>query len=416
MKDVQAVRVQGVRRGSKAEPKFLAVDFFCGAGGTARGLIDAGGYLIAGIDKDPQCEKTFVNNNVNLYLNQRCPRYLTLDIFARSKDYPNGRQRDLIKELTSLISYYREECPRLPLLFAICAPCQPFTRLSRKELTPERKAARIRDSNLLGEALKFVRWFSPELVLSENVAGIHNPQYGGVWESFRHGLDQLGYATGSKIVCASQFGIPQYRKRSILLAARRDLVDEYQMADLWSNQLPVPEADPDAELMSVKQAIGHLPSIKAGEFHPDVPNHRARSLSDLNQRRLEVAKPGQTNAYMEDTLYGDLSLKCHRRVNERLGQRCFSDVYTRMHPDRPSPTITTKCHSISNGRFGHFDQKQSRGLSLREAAILQSFTEDYVFYPMHQIEPIARMIGNAVPPKLAEFYAKHLVNSIYQAG
>ena len=187
MKDVHTDRVRGTRRGSRDEPKFLAVDFFCGAGGTARGLIDAGGYVIAGIDKDPRCEKTFVENNVNIYLDQGDPRYLTLDIFPRSKDYPDGRQRDLIKELTSLISHYREGCPRLPLLFAICAPCQPFTRLSRKELTPERKAARTRDSNLLNEALKFVRRFSPELVLSENVAGINNPRYGGVWESFQHG-------------------------------------------------------------------------------------------------------------------------------------------------------------------------------------------------------------------------------------
>jgi DNA (cytosine-5)-methyltransferase 1 len=83
-----------------------------------------------------------------------------------------------------------------------------------------------------------------------------------------------------------------------------------------------------------------------------------------------------------------------------------------MVPDRPSPTITTKCHSISNGRFGHYDVKQVRGLSLREAAILQSFPEDYVFYPEDEIEPLARMIGNAVPPRLAAFFAGYLVNSL----
>ena len=83
-----------------------------------------------------------------------------------------------------------------------------------------------------------------------------------------------------------------------------------------------------------------------------------------------------------------------------------------MRPDFPSPTITTKCHSISNGRFGHYDVRQVRGLSLREAAILQSFPEDYVFYPEDEIEPVARMIGNAVPPKLAQFYAGYLVNSL----
>jgi DNA (cytosine-5)-methyltransferase 1 len=86
-----------------------------------------------------------------------------------------------------------------------------------------------------------------------------------------------------------------------------------------------------------------------------------------------------------------------------------------MHPDRPSPTITTKCHSISNGRFGHYDMNQVRGLSLREAAILQSFPDDYVFYPDDQVEPVARMIGNAVPPKLARFFAGYLANSI-EAG
>jgi DNA (cytosine-5)-methyltransferase 1 len=83
-----------------------------------------------------------------------------------------------------------------------------------------------------------------------------------------------------------------------------------------------------------------------------------------------------------------------------------------MRPDKPSPTITTKCHSISNGRFGHYDVKQVRGISLREAAILQSFPKDYVFHPRDQIEPIARMIGNAVPPKLACFYSRYLANSV----
>lgn len=76
-----------------------------------------------------------------------------------------------------------------------------------------------------------------------------------------------------------------------------------------------------------------------------------------------------------------------------------------MRPNRPSPTITTKCDSISNGRFGHYDVRQVRGISLREAAILQSFPEDYVFHPADQIEPVARMIGNAVPPKLARYFA-----------
>jgi site-specific DNA-cytosine methylase len=174
--------------------------------------------------------------------------------------------------------------------------------------------------------------------------------------------------------------------------------------------------DPNAVFVSVAEAIGHLPPIGAGDCHPKIWNHSTRGMSDLNSKRLSVAKPGASNAYMAETEFGDLSLTCHRKVNRRLQTRCFNDVYTRMRPDHPSPTITTKCHSISNGRFGHYDMKQVRGLSVREAAILQSFPEDYIFYPQDQVEPLARMIGNAVPPKLAQFYAGYLVNSITDPG
>jgi DNA (cytosine-5)-methyltransferase 1 len=176
--------------------------------------------------------------------------------------------------------------------------------------------------------------------------------------------------------------------------------------------LVVPEADPDNVVITVKAAISHLPPLAAGATDPKIPNHKTRSLSDLNLKRLSAAMPGVSNIYMEDTPYGDLSLACHRKVNAKLQTRCFTDVYTRMRPDRPSPTITTKCHSISNGRFGHFDVEQLRGISLREAAVLQSFPVDYVFYPTDMIEPIARMIGNAVPPRLAEFFSRHLAASI----
>jgi DNA (cytosine-5)-methyltransferase 1 len=397
---------------SSAAPRFLAVDFFCGAGGTTRGLIDAGGYVIAGVDKDGRCERTFIENNINATLDLSPARFLKYDIFRKSKDYAKGRQRQLFQELDDLIDYYRNKAKRAPLLFAICAPCQPFTKLSRKEMSQERQEERARDMNLLGEACRFVAKYRPELVLSENVAGIGEEKYGGVWDAFRQQLEKLGYVTGSRVVCTSRFGIPQYRKRSILAAARRELVRPERFADLLGCELLIPESDPNAALVSVAQAIGHLPPIADGETHWEIPNHKTRTLIEINYKRLSSAKPGESNAYMKDTEYGDLTLPCHRRVNRKLRTRCFNDVYTRMRPDFPSPTITTKCHSISNGRFGHYDVRQVRGISLREAAILQSFPEDYVFYPDDQIEPIARMIGNAVPPKLAEFFAGYLVNSL----
>ena len=393
-------------------PEFLAVDFFCGAGGTTRGLIDAGGYVIAGVDKDDRCRDTYKLNNKNERLDLGEPRFLHRDIFPGTSVYPDGEQGRLYAELRDLVASKRAAAPAAPLLFAICAPCQPFTRLSRKELSEERKLGRERDSGLLRQAVKFVRRFKPEVVLSENVAGIRDARYGGIWDEFQRSLEALGYVTGTKVVCTSKFGVPQFRKRSILVAVRRELVKEERYSDLTRTEILVPGSDPDAVMKSVRQAISHLPPITAGQLHDTVPNHRARTLSRDNLRRLAAAKPGQSNAYMADTEHGDLSLGCHKRVNERVGTRCFTDVYTRMSPDRPSPTITTKCHSISNGRFGHYDTDQVRGISLREAAILQSFPDEYVFYPKDKVESVARMIGNAVPPKLAQFFAAYLVGSV----
>lgn len=392
-------------------PKFFSVDFFCGAGGTTRGLLDAGGYVLAGIDKDKRCEETYIKNNRNICLDKAKLTFLHRDIFPATTRYPGGQQDTLFKEVDLLVKKARSEHPSTPLLFAICAPCQPFTKVAKKKLSKERAKGRKRDMNLLKEAVKFVDRFKPEMVLSENVQGIGDPKYGGVWETFRRKLNKLGYVTGADVVCTSNFGIPQYRRRSILLAIRKSkLAEPYKSLAM----IEVPRSDPEAPKISVKEALekAALPAIVAGGHSSDDPNHRARSLCEINLRRLRAAKPGQSNAYMDEAEDDDLALPCHRKVNKRLGMPCFTDVYTRMHPDRPSPTITTKCHSISNGRFGHYDTTQIRGISLREAAILQSFPKEYVFYPVHQIEPIARMIGNAVPPKLAEFYSGHLAELV----
>jgi DNA (cytosine-5)-methyltransferase 1 len=397
---------------STVEPSFVAVDFFCGAGGTTRGLIDAGGYVIAGVDKDRRCESTYTGNNRNRSLDRAEARFLHFDVFPKTRNYKDGQQSELLTELEKLIPSYRKQAARVPLLFAICAPCQPFTRLSKSEMSEERKAGRRRDKNLLREATAFVRHFMPELVLSENVQGIGDPKYGGVWDDFRRGLEELGYVTGSKVVCTSRFGIPQFRKRSILLAVRRKVVLPERCADLLKDALLVPDNDPDSVMVSVREAIGHLPPLAAGEQHPKIPNHRARALQKINFKRLKAAKPGQSNVYMKNLPQGDLSLACHRKVFKKLGTRCFTDVYTRMYPDRPSPTITTKSHSVSNGRFGHYDIRQVRAITPREAAILQSFPESYVFYPTDELEPVARMIGNAVPPKLAAFYSRYLARSV----
>lgn len=388
-----------------SKPKFIAVDFFCGAGGTTSGLISAGGYVLAGVDNAKSCKTTYEKNNRNRIHPKKAARFLNYDIFVRRKDYPQGQQHLLLSELERMIREAKEQFPGVPLLFSICAPCQPFSRLSKQKVSAARFRKHVRDRSLLLQCLSIVRTFKPDMIFSENVAAITSSKYGEVWAKFQDGLRRHGYHTGADVVDAVDFGVAQYRKRSILLAARRHLASE-------SSDLTVPNRKATVRVRTVKETIGHLPRLRPGQRHRSIPNHATRALSDLNFKRLASAVPGESNAKLKDTQYGDLSLKCHRKVKRKFGTICFGDVYTRMHPDRPAPTITTRCLSVSNGRFGHYSQV--RPISIREAALLQSFPANYIFYPMEELEAPARMIGNAVPPKLARFFAEHLLSVINQ--
>ena len=379
-------------------PKFLAVDFYCGAGGTTRGLLDAGGYVIAGIDKDEACRNTYVMNNWNDTLDGDEPAFLALDMFPAGPDYPPGQQDEIKDRLRELIPMYRQDAPGIPLLFAICAPCQSFTKFVQQRMTPERVQGRERDQNLLAQTIGFIDEFKPELIISENVASIKSGQYRHIWDGFQAQLRGFGYAVGAGNVCASRFGVPQYRRRSVIIAMRTENAAGSAL------DLPVP-SDNASSVMSAADALRHLPALSAGEVDDGVPNHLCRNLTELNRQRLLSVNPGEPNFGFADGPFGDVSLPCHRRLAAK-GKRGFGDVYTRMHPGRPSPTITTRFHSISNGRFGHYEQ--IRGLSLREGAALQSFEDDYEFYG-DGMEAIARMIGNAVPPKLSAAMADWLL-------
>ena len=379
-------------------PKFLAVDFFCGAGGTTRGLLDAGGYVIAGIDKEESCRTTYRLNNRNMKLDRTMPHFLNKDMSPATPDHPEGQQAEIRENLATWIPYYRSMASEAPLLFAICAPCQSHNRYPQPNITKERTASRELEKSLLSQSVSLLEEFEPDMVLSENVAGIANGKHGHVWKDFIDSLRQLGYRVGTGEVCASKFGIAQRRRRSIIMA-----IKSHDPA-MVENSLPVPSKDRDAPERTVYREIGHLPPLQAGEKHANIPNHHCRNLAEINRLRLLSVEPGEPNSGFPD----ELALPCHRRMAEG-GKRGFGDVYTRVHPHRPAPTITTRFHSISNGRFGHYDTNQARGLSLKEGALLQSFPQHYKFYG-DGMESIARMIGNAVPPRLA----KHLAMSLSQ--
>ena len=381
-------------------PKFLAVDFYCGAGGTTRGLLDAGGYVIAGIDKDSGCHDTYVLNNPNETLDGEDPAFLALDMFPISRDYPDGQQHEVWRSLERLIPMYRDKVPGVPLVFAICAPCQSFTKFVQRHMTDDRTQGRDRDQSLLAQTLPFIEKFQPEMVISENVASIKKGKLRHVWSDFEARLRSLGYSVGESGVCASRFGVPQYRRRRILMAVKK-----IRPSDL-DFDLPIPDHDPGAQSCpSVEDAIDHLPTLQAGESCDSVHNHVCRNLTDVNRQRLMSVEPGESNFGFSETPFGDLSLPCHRRLADK-GKRGFGDVYTRIHPGKPAPTITTRFHSVSNGRFGHYEQV--RGLSLREGAALQSFGDHYEFHG-EGMDNTARMIGNAVPPKLSAYMARWLI-------
>ena len=382
-------------------PNFLAVDFYCGAGGTTRGLLDAGGYVLCGIDKDEDNRETYLRNNRNAALDGREPEFLAFDMFPKSLEYPEGQQDEVWNKLRQLIPHYRQLADGVPLLFVICAPCQSFTRFVQRRMTPDRSESRHRDLNLLSQTMDFIAEFKPDMVISENVGSIKTGTYRHVWSDFQDELRGLGYTVGEDLVCASRFSVPQLRRRSVLLA-------HVTKSGCPANfNLVVPTLDPNSLELSSMDSIGHLPPLEAGEKSDDIANHACRNLSEVNRRRLKALKPGEPNWGLSETSYGDLSLPCHRRLIAK-GKRGFGDVYTRMHPNRPAPTLTTRFLNVSNGRFGHYDERQVRGLSLREGAALQSFRDDYEFYG-ENMDVIARMIGNAVPPNLSAFMASWLV-------
>lgn len=381
----------------------VAIDFFCGAGGMTNGLIQAGIHVLAGVDNQPLCERTYIQNTNP---NGAHPAYLCKDIFPKTKNYPIGQQHEISEEIRVLIQRFKRfhGIRKVKLIFAICAPCQPFTKITRIEMSESRQFKRSNDANLLTTTLALIKEFRPDALICENVEGMIRNGESSVLGSFKRTLKRNGYSFNAKVINASKFGIPQSRRRTIGIG-----VDSRR----YQTDVVIPESDESRDgIVTVAETIGHLPPIAAGEVHPSDPNHRSRALTPINLKRISSAPPGGNNSYLMNTPYGDLSLDCHNRVEKKWGARSFGDVYTRLSGDALAPTITTKCVSVSNGRFAHYDTRQNRGLSPREAALLQTFPEDYMFYPAENIQFSAVVIGNAVPPRLAAYFGVKIIETI----
>ncbi|VVO21945.1 DNA cytosine methyltransferase [Pseudomonas fluorescens] len=324
-----------------------AVDLFCGAGGLTAGLRMAGINVRAGYDIDRNCEYAYRENN-------------QAEFVAKS-----------VSDVTAdeICSWYQSG--RIKLL-AGCAPCQPFSSYSLgRDTRTDRKWP------LLYEFKRLIEAANPDIVTMENVPDVTKHQ---VYQDFVDGLQAEYHVWAGTIRCVD-YGLPQHRRRHVLIASRLGAISMIPPTHIGK---PV----------TVAQAIGHLPKIAAGACDPSDELHRAATLTPINLQRIMQSTPGGTWKSWPEELRAD----CHRKASGKT----FPSVYGRMRPDEPGPTMTTLCYGFGNGRFGH--PQQDRAISLREAAILQSFPDEYKFMPSDKItfKGVGRMIGNAVPVRLGE--------------
>jgi DNA (cytosine-5)-methyltransferase 1 len=336
-------------------------DFFSGCGGTSQGMHQAGLRVRLGIDLDPDAAKTYQTN------------------FPKAEFIRRDIRRLKVKDLAP----YVNDGETRPMLFGACAPCQPFSKQRRSRRPNDRR------KDLLREFHRFVRSYLPEYVFIENVPGLQSvDDRRGPFAKFLRLLTKLGYWHCHKVIYACHYGVPQRRRRLVLVASR-----------LGPILFPKPTHGPDTKkkaLPTVWAAIGHLPRIKAGQSHPEILNHCAAGLSDLNLKRIKATKGGGTRRQWP----AGLVLNCHEN------HAGHTDVYGRMAKNLPSAALTTRCISLSNGRFGH--PTQHRAISVREAACLQTFPMDFEFFG--SLGSMSRQVGNAVPVAMARVFGEAILH------
>jgi DNA (cytosine-5)-methyltransferase 1 len=334
------------------------VDLFCGVGALSHGLKLSGFKIIGGYDVDGRCKHAYeVNNDARFY---------TRDVGKLSAD--------------EIKAHYSGNHPKI---LAGCAPCQPFsTYKQRYDEDPK--------WNLVTKFAKLAVEVQPDFITMENVPALLKYKEGRVFSAFCEILQDGGYEIEWSVERCEQYGVPQRRRRLVVLAAKSHDLGKLK-----------PELN---ELISVRTAIGNLPPIEAGNAHASDPLHTASGLTPINQQRIKASKPGGT--------WRDWPVSLRANCHQRPSGKTYPGVYARMTWDAPSPTLTTQCYGFGNGRFGH--PEQHRAITLREAAILQSFPHDYEFLPADEkpsFVEVGRWIGNAVPVKLAQAIGDAIANS-----
>lgn len=333
------------------------VDLFCGAGGLTHGFVLEGLSVTAGIDLDPACRFPYEANNQARFVERDISKVTVAEL------------KDLFGDADLTV-------------LAGCAPCQPFSTYAQRYEFDGKDGK----WGLLYEFARLATGVHPDVITMENVPTVAKHK---VFHDFVGTLKRLGYMVWFGVVDSSQYGVPQTRRRMVLLASKHG---EIKMIE--------PTCD---KPRTVRQAIGRQPVLAAGEAVPADKLHVSSKLSDKNLKRIRVSKPGGTWRDWPEHLVAS----CHKTESGKT----YPGVYGRMEWDKPAPTMTTQCYGFGNGRFGH--PEQDRAISLREAAILQSFPQSYSFIPNDgevNIKVLGRLIGNAVPVDLGRAIA-HSINS-----
>ncbi len=347
-------------------------DFFSGCGGASCGFRAAGMEVAFALDHDADAKATFEANFPDAHFEFADIRLVDIEAIRLQVDADRSA----------------------PVLFSGCAPCQPFTRqnTTRLKLNQDERVPLLAHFALLVEACR------PDLVFVENVPGLQKLDEGSQpFGGFLRQLDSAGYKVDYRPIKLAKYGIPQSRRRLVLIGSRHGAIrlpdETHGPAGLTGGQ---------ERYATVRDWIFHLPPIRAGEAHGKVANHRAASLSPRNLERIRATPEGGGNRDWPD----HLQLRCHK------GFSGYSDVYGRMSWDAPASGLTTRCTSYSNGRFGH--PEQDRAISVREAACLQTFPEDFIFEG--SMVSMSRQIGNAVPVLLAELVGHRFIEHLKDVG
>lgn len=342
------------------------VDLFCGVGGLTHGLQRAGLNVIAGVDFEESCKYAYENNNNAIFL-----------------------QRDITTiEPNEVNALFPQNTIKI---LAGCAPCQPFSKYTSRYRKEGYQDDKWRLLYYFGNIIEEVQ---PEVIAMENVPEL---QATDVFRDFTNRLNEMNYHVWSSVVYCPDYGVPQKRKRLVLLAS-----------SLGNISLIPPTHQPN-EYVTVRNAIGQLPALLAGQNDPVDFLHTCTGLSEKNIRRIQASVPGGTWRDWPE----ELQLSCHKKDSGSS----YPSVYGRMEWDEPSPTMTTQFYGYGNGRFGH--PSQDRAISLREGAILQSFPPNYQF--VENINSINKrklgvQIGNAVPVELGRAIGNSIINHLEEYG